>query len=74
MIAKHEQGTTFISTYTFIFKEKNKITFIACCAAKIFLVVMSKGFNVLYVYNKTMLETSSEILSNMVNSSTVLDK
>ena len=73
MIAKHEQGTTFISTCTFIFKSKHN-HFHACCAIKIFLFVMSKEFNILFVHIKTILETSSEIFSNMVKSSTDLDK
>lgn len=63
-----------LSQLTHLYLRKKHNHFHACCAAKIFLVVMSKGFNVLFVYNKTILETSSEILSNMVKSSTVLDK
>lgn len=63
-----------LSQLTHLYLRKKHNHFHGCCAAKIFLVVMSKGFNVLFVYNKTILETSSEILSNMVKSSTVLDK
>ena len=59
-----------LSQLTHLYLRKKHNHFHGCCAAKIFLVVMSKGFNVLFVYNKTILETSSEILSNMVKSST----